>query len=47
MNPSDNKVKGKNIGTDVNTMAIMVFQDAKLVGFLWKDKPYGELVTWH
>lgn len=46
MKHTDNKVKEKNLGKDINTMAIMVFQDAKLVGFLWKDKPYGELVTW-
>lgn len=43
----DNNVKEKNIGTDVNTVDIMVFQDAKLVGFLWKDKLHGEHVTWH
>lgn len=47
MNYSDNKAKEKNIGTDVNTKTLMVFQDAKLVGFHWKDEPYGDLVTWH
>lgn len=43
MNYTDNKMKEKHIETDVNSMAIMIFQEANLLGFLWKDKPYGVL----
>lgn len=44
MKHRDNKVKKKNVGTDINTMDIMVFQDAKLVGFLRKENHMESLL---
>lgn len=37
-------MKKKNVGTDVNTMDIMVFQDAKLVRFLRKTNHMKSLL---
>lgn len=45
MTHTDNKIKENNIETYINPMAIMLFQAANLLAFLWKENPYGELVT--
>lgn len=40
-------MKEKNIDIVINSVATVVFQATNLLGFLRKDKPHGELVTWN